>query len=119
MTDASSTTDCIEDYHIRVYYDEATKPKAKALRARLEAAFPDAVYGRWHDKPVGPPRKGPTKFAFRRRCSRKSCRSRRWSGTADGTGPPEHRRRTAQPSLSIWLGASPALNSETFERKAG
>ena len=44
----------IRDYHIHVYYDASTKPKAQALRAKLEAAFPDAVYGRWHDKPVGP-----------------------------------------------------------------
>ena len=51
---AASPTDRIEDYHIHVYYCEATKPKAEALRAKLEAAFPSALYGRWHDKPVGP-----------------------------------------------------------------
>lgn len=46
--------DRIEDYHIHVYYDAASKPRAEALRAKLEAAFPEAEYGRWHDKPVGP-----------------------------------------------------------------
>ena len=54
MSDAASVVGQIKDYHIHVYYDDATKGKAEALRARLEEAFPDAVYGRWHDKPVGP-----------------------------------------------------------------
>jgi len=49
-----SPVDRIKDYHIHVYYDADTKPKAEALRAKLEAAFPSASYGRWHDKPVGP-----------------------------------------------------------------
>ena len=54
MANAPAVTDQIEDYHIHVYYDATTKPKAEALRAKLEAAFPSASYGRWHDKPVGP-----------------------------------------------------------------
>lgn len=51
---SEQVTDRIEDYHVHVYYDADTKPKAEALRAKLEAAFPSAIYGRWHDKPVGP-----------------------------------------------------------------
>jgi aromatic ring-cleaving dioxygenase len=54
MTDASTIIDQIKDYHIHVYYDGSSKGRAEALRAKLEAAFPAAVYGRWHDKPVGP-----------------------------------------------------------------
>ena len=54
MSDARAITGRIQDYHIHVYYDATTKPKAETLRAKLEAAFPAAVYGRWHDKPVGP-----------------------------------------------------------------
>lgn len=54
MSDAVAVVSQIQDYHIHVYYNEASKPKAAALREKLEAAFPDAVYGRWHDKPVGP-----------------------------------------------------------------
>ncbi len=54
MSSADAALERVRDYHIHVYYDEATKPKAEALRAKLEAAFPNAAYGRWHDKPVGP-----------------------------------------------------------------
>ena len=44
----------IADWHAHVYYDAASKPRAEALRGALEAAFPEAEYGRWHDRPVGP-----------------------------------------------------------------
>ncbi len=54
MSEAAAVIDQIQDYHIHVYYDAESKPQAEALRTKLEAAFPDAVYGRWHDKPVGP-----------------------------------------------------------------
>lgn len=54
MPEAAAIIDQIQDYHVHVYYDDASKPKAEALRAKLEAAFPAAKYGRWHDKPVGP-----------------------------------------------------------------
>ena len=44
----------IENYHAHVYYDAASKPAATALRQKMEAEFADAVFGRWHDRPVGP-----------------------------------------------------------------
>jgi aromatic ring-cleaving dioxygenase len=44
----------ITHYHAHVYYDAATRERAALLRERVAAAFPDAVLGRWHDKPVGP-----------------------------------------------------------------
>jgi len=44
----------IPDWHAHVYYDANSKRRAEALRAALEAAFPGAEYGRWHDRPVGP-----------------------------------------------------------------
>lgn len=44
----------ISGYHAHVYYDAATKPVAERLRAELENRFATPVYGRWHDKPVGP-----------------------------------------------------------------
>ena len=44
----------IENYHAHVYYDAACKPAAVALTQAMEAEFPDAVFGRWHDRPVGP-----------------------------------------------------------------
>ncbi|MEK9662824.1 MAG: DOPA 4,5-dioxygenase family protein, partial [Alphaproteobacteria bacterium] len=50
MTSAAPIT----GYHAHIYYDADTKPAAKRLRARLEEAFSAPVYGRWHDRPVGP-----------------------------------------------------------------
>ncbi|HSG96071.1 MAG TPA: DOPA 4,5-dioxygenase family protein [Afifellaceae bacterium] len=44
----------IENYHAHVYYDEASKPAAVALRREMEIEFPGADFGRWHDRPVGP-----------------------------------------------------------------
>jgi DOPA 4,5-dioxygenase len=44
----------IEDYHAHIYYDAASKPAAVVLRQEMEAEFRDAVFGRWHDRPVGP-----------------------------------------------------------------
>jgi aromatic ring-cleaving dioxygenase len=43
----------IKSYHAHVYYDAASKKAAAYVRLGLEEKF-DAVYGRWHDKPVGP-----------------------------------------------------------------
>lgn len=50
MTDA----DPIMGYHAHIYYDAASRPAAERLRAQLEAAFDTPVFGRWHDRPVGP-----------------------------------------------------------------
>ena len=44
----------IISYHAHVYYDEASKRSAEHLRAEMEKVFPDALYGRWHDRPIGP-----------------------------------------------------------------
>ncbi len=44
----------IDDYHAHIYYDAATRPVAEALRRAMEAEFPKALFGRWHDRPVGP-----------------------------------------------------------------
>lgn len=46
--------DKIHDYHAHIYYEPHTRSDAERLRAEMEALFPQAVYGRWHDKPVGP-----------------------------------------------------------------
>lgn len=44
----------IVDYHAHIYYDAASKPPAEALRTALEREFPEASFGRWHDRPIGP-----------------------------------------------------------------
>jgi aromatic ring-cleaving dioxygenase len=55
--------DQIEGYHAHVYYDQASKAAAEALRERLAAAF-QVELGRWHDAPVGPHPSGSYQIAF-------------------------------------------------------
>ena len=43
----------ITGYHAHVYYDEATRAEAAALRETADARF-KVVLGRWRDMPVGP-----------------------------------------------------------------
>ena len=43
----------ITGYHAHVYYDEARRAEAAALREAMGARF-KVVLGRWHDMPVGP-----------------------------------------------------------------
>lgn len=43
----------ISGYHAHIYYDEATRPRAAALREAIEQRFTVRM-GRWHDVPVGP-----------------------------------------------------------------
>jgi DOPA 4,5-dioxygenase len=45
----------ITGWHAHVYYDPGTtRDAAAALREAIAARFPEAVLGRWHDRPVGP-----------------------------------------------------------------
>jgi aromatic ring-cleaving dioxygenase len=44
----------IQAYHAHVYYEPQTRGQAENLRAQMERLFPKCMYGRWHDKPVGP-----------------------------------------------------------------
>lgn len=46
--------DAIQGWHAHVYFGDATREHAAALRDQLAAAFPAAVLGRWHERPVGP-----------------------------------------------------------------
>ena len=54
----------IEGYHAHVYYDAASKKAAAALRRKMEKEFPQAAFGRWHDRPVGPHPDGSFQIAF-------------------------------------------------------
>jgi DOPA 4,5-dioxygenase len=58
------TVSTIADWHAHIYYDAASKPRAQTLRRALEEAFPQAKYGRWHDRPVGPHPQGSYQVAF-------------------------------------------------------
>ncbi len=44
----------IHGYHAHIYYEPETRAQALRLRAQMEQLFPTCLYGRWHDKPVGP-----------------------------------------------------------------
>ena len=46
--------DVAESYHAHIYYNAATRPLAEALRSEMERLLPQAISGRWHDRPVGP-----------------------------------------------------------------
>ncbi len=57
----------ITAYHAHIYYDPAaTRERAARLRARVAAAFPDAILGRWHDALVGPHPQSMYQIAFAR-----------------------------------------------------
>jgi DOPA 4,5-dioxygenase len=44
----------IRGYHAHVYFGPDTRTTARALYERVPAAFPKAVLGRFHERPVGP-----------------------------------------------------------------
>lgn len=44
----------IADYHAHIYYDANSKNRAEDIVSAMREEFPDAEYGRWHDRPVGP-----------------------------------------------------------------
>lgn len=55
MTDTpTARTEAIESWHAHVYFDGETTDRARALYERVQAAFPTAEMGRFHEKPVGP-----------------------------------------------------------------
>lgn len=55
ITDAPKDPSAIQDYHVHVYYDPASKDRAAALRAWVEQRFAGQMrMGSWHDEPVGP-----------------------------------------------------------------
>lgn len=53
----------VRAYHAHIYYDEASRPRAAALRAAVEQNF-RVTMGRWHDVPVGPHPQAMYQIAF-------------------------------------------------------
>ncbi len=53
----------ITGYHAHVYFDEASRERARQLCEAAGRAFPVTV-GRMHDKPVGPHPRGSCQLAF-------------------------------------------------------
>jgi aromatic ring-cleaving dioxygenase len=55
----------IAAWHAHIYYDPAnTRDRAETLRTKIEAAFPAAIVGSWHDKLVGPHTSAMFQIAF-------------------------------------------------------
>ena len=55
MTDGpAAAPETIESWHAHVYFDGATADRARVLYGRVQATFPAAEMGRFHEKPVGP-----------------------------------------------------------------
>ncbi len=50
----TQSTDVIQDWHVHVYFDGASRTTADAVRADIARDLPDLQLGRMHDKPVGP-----------------------------------------------------------------
>ncbi|MFM2129190.1 MAG: hypothetical protein RL477_736 [Pseudomonadota bacterium] len=60
-----TVTHDIPAWHAHIYYDPATtRPRAERLRAKIAAAFPGALIGSWHDRPVGPHTRAMFQVAF-------------------------------------------------------
>jgi len=53
----------IRGWHAHIYYEQATKAQATALRERLGALFPITL-GRMHDAPIGPHPQAMFQIAF-------------------------------------------------------
>lgn len=65
LPDTASPDHGIAAWHAHVYYDPATtRDRAEHLRAKIEAAFPTAIVGSWHDKLVGPHTRAMFQIAF-------------------------------------------------------
>ena len=45
-------------YHIHVYFNQAARPAAEALKTEIAQKFPDLRHGKLYDDPIGPHPKG-------------------------------------------------------------
>lgn len=59
-----NSIESIKNYHAHIYYDRHSKKSAEGLRTCMEELFPKAVFGRWHDHPVGPHPDGSFQIEF-------------------------------------------------------
>jgi len=113
------STDIIQDWHVHVYYDAATKPTAEAVRAGVAAALPDLKLGRMHDGPVGPHPMGSFQVLIPKdrfadaaawfALNRQGLTVLLHPNTEDDLA--DHR------DYPIWYGSAPKLNYEMFEKK--
>lgn len=109
----------LEGFHAHVYYDAATKPDAKALRAEIDARF-DVELGRWHDKPVGPHPYWSYQVAF---APEQFAAIVPWlalnrRGLTILVHPETGDDLADHSDHAMWLGDTDILNLETFRRQA-
>jgi len=65
MATAAREIDAIRDWHVHVYFDQASRDAAWNLRERAARHFADAVaVGRFHERPVGPHPRWSFQLAF-------------------------------------------------------
>ncbi len=117
MQSTVQSPDIIQDWHVHVYFDAATKPVAEGVRADVAAAMPDLKLGRMHDGPVGPHPMGSYQvlipndrlaeatawFALNRR------------GLTVLLHPNTDDDLKDHRDYPIWFGSAPKLNYERFE----
>ncbi len=53
----------IRDYHAHVYFEAASRERARTVREGVEQRF-EVGMGRWHEKPVGPHPRWSYQIAF-------------------------------------------------------
>ena len=108
----------IQDYHVHVYYNAESKPRAEALRAKLEAAFPEAEYGRWHDQPVGPHPEGSYQVKFGHDLFARIVPfvALEREGLTLLVHPNSGDHLADHQDNAIWMGSMPALKLSIFEK---
>jgi aromatic ring-cleaving dioxygenase len=118
MTAADAVTARIEDFHVHVYYDATSKPKAEALRSKLEAAFPQAEYGRWHDNPVGPHPEGSYQVKFGKALFPEIVPfiALERDGLTVLVHPNTHDDLADHRDYALWMGSMPELKLSIFQR---
>lgn len=111
------STDIIQDWHVHVYYDAASKPTAEAVRGEIEAALPGLKLGRMHDGPVGPHPTGSFQVLIP---NDRLAEATGWfalnrQGLTVLLHPNTEDDLKDHRDYPIWFGAAPKINFEMFE----
>lgn len=113
------STDIIQDWHVHVYFDEASKPIAEAVRADIERVMPDLKLGRVHDKPVGPHPEGSFQVLIpnERLADATSWFALNRRGLTILLHPNTEDDLKDHRDYPIWFGQAPKINYEMFEER--
>ncbi len=110
--------DRIENYHAHVYYELETKDAATLVRDAIASTFPQAVLGRWHDKPIGPHPTGSYQVAFEPDLFAEIIPwlSLNRQGLVILVHPETGDNLADHSEHAIWMGGMPDLNLAMFEK---